>query len=66
METYQTGYHTYLTSNYDIIVCEVDGRGTASRGRKFEYAVYKQLGEYEKNDTLAAARYACNSKYHFL
>ncbi|CAB4025353.1 prolyl endopeptidase FAP-like, partial [Paramuricea clavata] len=26
METYQTGYETYLTSNYDIIICEVDGR----------------------------------------
>ena len=56
METFQIGYHTYLTSNFDIIVCEVDGRGTASRGRKFEHAVYKQLGEYEKKDTLTAAR----------
>ena len=56
MERFQTGYATYLTSNFDIIVCEVDGRGTASRGRKFQHAVYKQLGEFEKSDTLAAAR----------
>ncbi|XP_028393051.1 dipeptidyl peptidase 4-like isoform X2 [Dendronephthya gigantea] len=63
METFQTGYHTYLTSNFDIIVCEVDGRGTAFRGRKFEHAVYKQLGEYEKNDTLAAARFMQSKDY---
>jgi dipeptidyl-peptidase 4 len=37
------------------IVVSVDNRGTAARGRAFEKAVHRKLGEYEAADQTAAA-----------
>lgn len=42
-----------------VVMC-VDGRGTGGRGRAFMDVVYRNLGDYETKDQLAAARYAAS------
>jgi len=39
------------------IVVSVDGRGTGGRGKKFRDCTYKQLGKYETEDQIEAAKY---------
>lgn len=39
------------------IVMSVDPRGTGARGEKFRKCTYKQLGKYESDDQIAAAKY---------
>jgi dipeptidyl-peptidase-4 len=39
-----------------IVVC-VDNRGTGARGEEFKKMTYKQLGKYETEDQIAAAKY---------
>lgn len=45
-----------------LIVC-VDGRGTGGRGKKFASIVYKNLGKYETEDQVAAAKYVASLPY---
>jgi dipeptidyl aminopeptidase/acylaminoacyl peptidase len=45
---------------YGMIALIVDGRGTGFKGRKFRSAVTKQLGLYEAQDQIAAARWAAS------
>ena len=45
------------------IIATVDGRGTGNRSRAWANAVYKQLGKYETEDQLAAARYFASQPY---
>lgn len=39
-----------------VVVC-VDGRGTGGRGSEFEKQVYRQIGKFELNDQIEAAKY---------
>jgi dipeptidyl-peptidase-4 len=39
-----------------VVAC-VDGRGTGARGEQFEKQTYLQLGKYETEDQIAAAKY---------
>jgi len=39
------------------IVVSVDGRGTGFRGRDFKHSTYLQLGKYETEDQIAAAKW---------
>ena len=39
-----------------LVVC-VDGRGTGFRGEAFKKCTYRELGKYETEDQIAAARY---------
>jgi dipeptidyl-peptidase-4 len=45
-----------LLAEEGILVASVDNRGTGGRGRDFEKLTYMQLGKYETEDQLAAAR----------
>ncbi len=45
------------------IVVSVDGRGTGSRGAKFKKSTYMQLGKYETEDQIAAAKYLATQSY---
>jgi dipeptidyl-peptidase-4 len=45
------------------IVVSVDNRGTGSRGREFERAVYLKLGEYEAADQIEAANWLASQPY---
>lgn len=53
---------TYLASEGYIIAC-VDGRGTGYRGRSWSDVVYKQLGKFETEDQIAAAKYFATLPY---
>jgi dipeptidyl-peptidase-4 len=45
------------------IVVSVDNRGTGSRGREFERAVYLKLGHYEAADQIEAASWLATQPY---
>ena len=53
--------HTYmwhqLLAQQGYIVVSVDGRGTGNRGRDYKHSTYLQLGKYETEDQIAAAKY---------
>ena len=48
-------YQMLVDKGY-IVAC-VDGRGTGYRGEKFKKMTYQQLGKYESDDQIAAAKY---------
>lgn len=56
LNSWEMGWMQYFADNGFIVAC-VDGRGTANRGSKFMYSVYKNLGYYETIDQINAARY---------
>lgn len=45
-----------------IVVC-VDGRGTGFRGTKYKKVTYKNLGKYEIEDRITAAKWLGNQSY---
>ena len=45
------------------IVVSVDARGTGYRGRDFKHSTYLQLGKYETEDQIAAAKNLSNRPY---
>ena len=49
-------WHQMLAEKGYIIVC-TDGTGTGMRGEEFKKKTYLQLGKYESDDQIAAARY---------
>ena len=49
-------WHHMLASEHGYIIAVVDNRGTGGRGEKFKKMTYKQLGKYETEDQIAAAK----------
>ena len=49
-------WYQMLAQKGYIVVC-VDNRGTAGRGDNFKKIIYKQMGKYESDDQIAAAKY---------
>ncbi len=49
-------WHQLLAQQGYIVVC-VDGRGTGHRGRDFRHITYGQLGKYETEDQISAAKW---------
>ena len=50
------GWEEYLAQEGFVVAC-VDTRGTAARGEDFKKATYLQLGVYEAEDQVEAAKY---------
>jgi dipeptidyl-peptidase-4 len=50
------GWEEYIAQEGFIVAC-VDPRGTAARGEDFRKATYMQLGKYESDDQIEAAKY---------
>ncbi len=48
-------WHQMLVQKGMIVVC-IDGRGTGYKGRDFKKMTYKELGKYEVEDQIAAAK----------
>ncbi|XP_022795852.1 prolyl endopeptidase FAP-like [Stylophora pistillata] len=64
VDSYGYGFETgYLVSNFDLIVVNVDARGTCCRGEKFKHEVYRHLGEYEAEDTINVAKEVAKYDY---
>lgn len=55
-------WHSYLADQGYLIV-SVDNRGTGARGREFKHITYGQLGKYEVQDQISAARYLSSLPY---
>ena len=53
-----SNYYWYqmLANKYNIIIASVDNRGTGARGADFKKMTYRQLGKYETEDQIAAAK----------
>ncbi len=62
-QTVQNQYDGYMGSWHQMlvqkgyVVASVDNRGTGARGRDFKKVTQLQLGKYETEDQIAAARY---------
>lgn len=50
------GWENYLAQEGFLVAC-VDPRGTAARGEDFRKITYRQLGKYESDDQVEAAKY---------
>ena len=55
-DTWRVGWNEYLAQEGFVVAC-VDPRGTAARGEEFRKVTYLQLGKYESDDQIEAARY---------
>ena len=55
-------WEEYFAMHGYVIAC-VDGRGTGGQGKEFLKAIYLNLGRYETEDQLAAARYMAEQPY---
>lgn len=65
MRPYQTvdyAWYQMLVRQGYVVVC-VDNRGTGGRGEAFKKCTYLQLGKYETQDQIAAARYLSTLPY---
>lgn len=56
LDEWETGWHNYMAQEGFLIVC-VDPRGTGARGEEFRKLTYQQLGKFESDDQIEAARY---------
>ncbi len=56
------GWNQYLAQEGFLVVC-VDPRGTAARGEDFRKVTYMQLGKYESDDQVEAAKYLTTLPY---
>ncbi len=57
-------YFHYLLTQEGYIIITVDGRGTGYKGSAFKKCIYKELGKYEVEDQIDAAKVI--SKYSFI
>ncbi|MDR1882045.1 MAG: S9 family peptidase [Prevotella sp.] len=55
-DRYGIDWTDYLTTQGFIVAC-VDGRGTGARGEEFRKCTYMNLGIYESDDQVAAAKH---------
>lgn len=62
LNNWEIDWYHYLANQGFIVIC-VDGRGTGGRGKAFESVIYQNLGYYETQDQVAAARYAATLPY---
>lgn len=56
-------WYQHLANKYGYIVVSVDNRGTGGRGEEFKKMTYQQLGKYETQDQIAAAKYFASLNY---
>ena len=61
-DSWGVDWEIVLTQAGYIVAC-VDGRGTGFRGEEFKKITYKQLGKYETEDQIEAARWLGSQSY---
>ncbi len=62
LDRWGVGWNDYLAQEGFVIAC-VDPRGTGARGEEFRKMTYMQLGKYESEDQVEAARYLGSLPY---
>lgn len=61
-DSFNTFWFNHLTSKGYMVV-SVDNRGTEGNGADFRKSIYKQLGKFETEDQIAAAKYFATLPY---
>jgi len=62
LDRFLVDWTDYITTQGFIVAC-VDGRGTDARGQDFRKCTYMNLGIYESDDQVAAAKYFASLPY---
>ena len=62
-ERFQLGWETYLASSEKVVYASLDGRGTSSRGNRFKFLLYRNLGSIEIEDQLLAGLWVPTSDH---
>ncbi len=62
LNRWKPDWEYYLAQTGYIVAC-VDGRGTGARGREFRTCTYWNLGKYETQDQIEAAKYLGSLEY---
>ncbi|HZK94911.1 MAG TPA: S9 family peptidase [Prolixibacteraceae bacterium] len=62
LDNFKIGWDNYLAENGYLVAC-VDPRGTGARGEDFRKCTYGQLGKYESDDQIEAAKYLAGLPY---
>jgi len=62
VDQFKIGWENYLAADGYLAVC-VDPRGTGARGEDFRKCTYGQLGKYESDDQIEAAKYLAGLPY---
>jgi dipeptidyl-peptidase-4 len=60
-----SNYYWYqmLANKYNVIIVSIDNRGTGARGSEFKKMTYRQLGKYETEDQIEAAKFFGNLSF---
>ena len=53
----------YMVNEYNYVVFTIDGRGSENRGREFEQAIFRNLGQIEMQDQLLGVNHLKSLKY---
>ena len=56
LDTWSVDWYNYLAQQGFVVAC-IDPRGTGARGEDFRKVTYMQLGKYESDDQIEAAKY---------
>ncbi|KAI4468726.1 protease family s9bc dipeptidyl-peptidase iv-related [Holotrichia oblita] len=56
-ERWRVDWNTFLASNKDLIIAQIDGRGSGGQGHQFLHKVYYKLGSVEVADQLEVTEY---------
>lgn len=56
-------WYAYLADELGVVVASVDNRGTGARGKAFKSGTYRQLGQLEAADQIAAAQWFASQRY---
>ncbi|XP_050457297.1 inactive dipeptidyl peptidase 10 isoform X1 [Cataglyphis hispanica] len=64
-EMFKVDWNTYLASRKNVIVAQIDGRGSGGQGYKLLHEVYYRLGSVEVADQLEVTEYLRDS-LHFV
>lgn len=56
-------WHQMLANEHGYVIACVDNRGTGAKGAEFKKMTYLQLGKYETEDQIAAAKYFGSQSY---
>ena len=56
LDKWGVGWTDYLAQEGFVVAC-IDPRGTGARGEEFRKMTYQQLGKYESDDQVEAAKY---------
>ncbi len=62
LDKWQIGWEQYLASEGYVVAC-VDPRGTGARGEEFRKCTYMNLGKFESDDQIEAAKYIGSLDY---